>query len=70
MFGVLQKDLDPTGGIALILGFGPMQVELNDKVHFQPNLVNQIAEVCEVVYFNIKFSLMRSLYLYLFYCRK
>jgi hypothetical protein len=62
MFGVLQVDLDPTGAIALILGIGPMQVELNDKVHFQPHLVNQIAEVCGVVYFDMKFSLMRSLY--------
>jgi hypothetical protein len=45
MFEVLQRDLDPTGAIALILGIGPMQVELNDKVHFKVGLVNQIAEV-------------------------
>jgi hypothetical protein len=46
MFRVLQKDLDPTGAVAVILGIGPLQVELNDKVHFQEGLVNQIAEVC------------------------
>jgi hypothetical protein len=67
MFGVLQTDFDPTGATALILGFGPMQVELNDKVHFQPHLVNQIAQVCGVVYLN--FYLLRSLYLYVLYCR-
>jgi hypothetical protein len=62
MFGVLQRDLDPTGAIALILGIGPMQVELNDKVHFQPHLVNQIAQVCEAVYFGMKFLLLGGLY--------
>jgi hypothetical protein len=67
MFGVLQKDLDPTGAIALILGICPMQVELNDKVHFQPHLVNQIAQVCGVVYLNV--YVLRSLYLYVLYCR-
>jgi hypothetical protein len=46
MFKVLQRDFDPTGVIALILGMGPMQVQLNDNEQFQPDLVNQIAEVC------------------------
>jgi hypothetical protein len=64
MLGILQRDLDPTGAIALILGLCLMQVELNDKVHFQPNLLNQIAQVCGVVY--LKFDLLRSLCILIF----
>jgi hypothetical protein len=51
---VLQRDLDPTGDTALILGIGPMLVELNYNVHLQAGLAKQIAEVFSVLYLSAK----------------
>jgi hypothetical protein len=46
MFTILQRKYDEDLSIALILGMGPVQVEVVDRTKFQPELVKQITEVC------------------------
>jgi hypothetical protein len=45
MFRTLQRTWDANHSTALILGMGPVQVELTDRNNFQPELVQQIREV-------------------------
>jgi hypothetical protein len=46
MFTILQGKYDADLSTALILGIGPVQVEVTDRNNFQPELVKQISEVC------------------------